>query len=154
MDCGEGELKNKIQTLWYIKDLTRLFASCSEDELQRIVNALSMERLRPNPTPPAELATPAYLFPIVLDAKWNRWPDIPVSEDGRYGWVVDDKPDPVETFAGAFEDCYNISLRTTSDVTMRRICPEVGLVSFLYRHFGSTSDFYGELLNITLTDTP
>lgn len=145
LDCNGQAAPGEVQMLWYIRDETRLFTACNQDEKAVIVDALLREQLMFAANDQAELSAPSYVFPIAIDAKWNYWIDIPVEETGRYGWHVETAIEQQSTFAGSFANCYQISLRTNPDITMRTVCKGVGMVAWFYRHFGTQNDSAGKL---------
>ena len=152
LDCAVEENSEGIQTLWYIVDGSRLFVACTQDEREQIMTAWYQERLIFSATPAPELSTPFLKFPITLGAKWSRWADTPPrDDDGMYVWIVESTMDEVTTLAGTFTGCFRIALHTNPDVTIRVICKDVGLVSWLYHHIGSLQDYSGELSSLQLS---
>lgn len=83
-------------------------------------------------------------MPFEIGDSWKAFPDIPVDNDPSCQWYVETQSDVVVP-AGAFKDCYRITLYTNPDTTIKWVCKGVGLVAWEYHHNGAVVDYRAEL---------
>ena len=133
-------ISSEVDT-WGVLDASSYFATCSQEEAY----TLAQERTQnPQEYTLSNNTLPIYRSPIETGSLWPAFADLPAREDTAYQWFVESQDDVIFT-AGKFEGCYNITLRTTGDITQRTVCPGFGLVSEEYHHFGSVYDYRFEL---------
>lgn len=143
-ECTSSSLFSGDSFLWYVIDEDRLYNACSKEAANKIaaqivhkVNAI-------------DLPIPDYIAPLKLGTKWSEFNQDDANNLGTtYVWYVESIV-PVTVPAGKYDNCYRILLYTNPDTTIKYICPNVGLVSFLYSHNGSVNDYSVELIKFSL----
>jgi hypothetical protein len=143
-ECTSSSLISGDSFLWYVIDEDRLYVACSKEAANKIATQIVHQE---NTT---DLPLPEYIAPLKLGTKWSEFnQDDANNLDSTYVWYVESIV-PVTVPAGKYDNCYRILLYTNPDTTIKYICPNVGLVSFLYSHNGSVNDYSVELIKYSL----
>ncbi|MEN6293692.1 MAG: hypothetical protein ABFD07_16955 [Methanobacterium sp.] len=133
------ELTSGKTSIWYILDSSHLYVSCSKNEANEIASVII------HPDNGDTLPLPEYVFPLSVGTKWAEFNEEDVkNQSNDYVWYVESII-PVDVPAGKYQNCYRILLRTNPDTTIKYVCSNVGLVSYLYSHNGSVDDYSVEL---------